>query len=288
LLVLVVLAGAALRFYGLDAQSLWNDELSSWEQSHQPTLAEVIEKGVRPTTYPPAYQVLVYYVERWVGDSEKALRFPSAVAGVLAIFAVFFLGKQLYSQREGLIAAALVAFSYQPIYYSQEARVYSFLLLFSILSSHFWFRIAGRLEARLAPDLPSQVGYVACAIVAIYLHYFGLLLVALQLAGLFAFSAAQPRQLARVWSKGKFDYYLERLGATSRVDLRAGTADDVQRVRDYLAAERPDHVWFLLGHRQPEKPFMAFLDQELELVFHVPLRGAFARLYRRREAGSEN
>ena len=42
------------------------------------------------------------------------------------------------------------------------------------------------------------MGYVACAIVTIYLHYFGLLLVALQLAGLFALSAAQPRQLARV------------------------------------------------------------------------------------------
>jgi uncharacterized membrane protein len=483
LLVLVVLVGAALRFYGLDVQSLWNDELSSWEQSHQRTLAEVIAVGVRPDVHPPGYQVLLYYVERWLGDSEEALRFPSAVAGVLAIVAVFFLGKQLYSQREGLIAAALVAFSYQPIYYSQEARAYSFLLLFSILSSHFWFRIAGRLEARRAPDLPSQVGYVACAIVAIYLHYFGLLLVGLQLAGLFALCAIRPRDLARVaalglavalayapwlpyfleefelehihleepglhtlfgywrflfynpgehlkwfaaavfvaaairsvaerggelrrtsptawltsptalltawlvlpftiayirsktslpmmahrnliislpaafllfsraitqtvadarlqaitaaaiaavmlhglfvtggyyrlprkeqfreaaavvverehefpnarvvahaWSKGKFDYYLERLGASSRVDLRAGLASDVERVRHFLAEERPDHVWFLLGHRQPEKPFMAFLDQELELVFHVPLRGAFARLYRRREAGGD-
>jgi hypothetical protein len=91
------------------------------------------------------------------------------------------------------------------------------------------------------------------------------------------------RVIAHAWSKGKFDYYLERLGAASRVDLKAGTADDVQRVRNYLAAERPDHVWFLLGHRPPEPAFMSFLDQELELVFHVPLYKAFARLYRRPE-----
>jgi len=76
LLALVVVAGAALRFYGLDAQSLWNDELISWRQSNQPTLTDVIRKGVRTTTHPPAYAILIYYVERFVGDSEKALRFP--------------------------------------------------------------------------------------------------------------------------------------------------------------------------------------------------------------------
>jgi uncharacterized membrane protein len=482
LLVLVVLAGAALRVHGLDAQSLWNDELSSWEQSRQATLAEVIETGVRPTTYPPAYQILLYYVERWIGESERALRFPSAAAGVLAIVAMFFLGRQLYSEREGLLAATLTAFSYQPIYYSQEARAYAFLLLFAILSSHFWFQIFARLEAKQAPSIASQLGYVASAITAIYLHYFGLLLVVLQVTGLFSLFAARPRQAARVaflaclvaaayvpwlpyfleeferdaihieepglhsvfgywrflfynpgehlkwfaaaifvaavvrefagrgdersrnslreqltspttllaawlvlpfaiaytrsqvslpmitdrnllislpagfllfaraltrtvtdarlqsitvgamvavllyglfvsgdyyrlprkeqfreaaavvaehedefrnarviahaWSKGKFDYYLERHGAESRVDLKAGTASDVERTRAFLAAEQPDYVWFLLGHRQPEPSFMAFLDRELELVFHVPLYRAFARLYRRNDAES--
>ena len=89
--------------------------------------------------------------------------------------------------------------------------------------------------------------------------------------------------IAHAWSKGRFDYYLERLGASSRVDVKAGTATDVTRVRDFLAAENPEHVWFLLGHRQPEQAFMAFLDRELELVFHVPLYKAFARLYHRRD-----
>jgi mannosyltransferase len=479
LVALVILAGAALRFVGLDAQSLWNDELSSWEQSHQPTLAAVIEYGVRPTTYPPLYQILLYGVERGLGDSETALRLPSAVAGVLAIAAMFFLGRSLYSQREGLIAATLVAFSYQPIYYSQEARSYAFVLLFAILSAHFWFQVLRRLDARQSPAATSLAGYAACAVALIYLHYFGLLLVAVQLGGMAALFALRPRQLgwiiglgavvaaayipwlpyffeefelrdihlsepglhtvfgywrflfynpgdhlkwfaagvfaaafarslatrddaaarwwsrtrltsptflliawlvvpfaiaytrsklslpmitdrnllislpaafllfsraltftlraarlqaitvaamvgvllfglfvtggyyrlprkeqfreaaavvvereaefpdarivAHAWSKGKFDYYLERLGSESRVDLRAGTAADVPRVRAYLAAEDPHHVWFLLGHMQPEEPFMKFLDHELELVFHVPLYRAFVRLYRRRD-----
>lgn len=480
LLLLVVVSGAALRFYGLGIQSLWNDEIASWFQSHQPTLAAVIEEGVRPTTYPPAYQILLYYVERFVGESETALRFPSAVVGVLAILAMFHLGRRLYSVREGLIAATLTAFSYQPLYYSQEARAYSFLFLFAILSFNFWFQLLPRPDDSEPPSVRVQFGYAVTAIVTAYLHYFGLMLVALQLgglgllclrdrralvravilsiivvaaylpwlpylfeeferaqihileptlqtafgywrflfynpgdhfkwfaAGLFAaavirtlgdrhgsdpkqpkaplctrtttlliawlvlpfaiaytrsklslpmitdrnliislpaalllFSRAltrtvvdvrlqvvtvvtivcillygllvsggyyrYPRKeqfreavavvvereqefpnariIAHAWSKPIFDYYLERLGATARVDLRAGTAEDVVRLESFLAAENPDYVWFLLAHRPPEPAFMEALDRELELVFHVPLYKAFTRLYRRRGA----
>lgn len=164
LLGAIVLGGSALRFYGLDAQSLWNDELSSWKQSHQTTISAVIENGVRPTPYPPAYPVLLYFVERYVGESEIALRSSSAVAGVLAIIATFFLARQLYSVREGIIAAGLMAFSYQPVYYSQEARAYSLLLLFSILSSHFWFRLRGQLEARDRISGSTAAAYIACAV----------------------------------------------------------------------------------------------------------------------------
>jgi 4-amino-4-deoxy-L-arabinose transferase-like glycosyltransferase len=478
LLLLVSLAGAALRFHGLDAQSMWNDELSSWTQSRKATLGEVIEKGVRPTTYPPAYQVLLYYVERWIGESETALRLPSAVVGVAAILAIHALGAQLYSRREGLVAATLLAFSYQPLYYSQEARAYSFLLLGSILSSLFWFRVLRRLEAGETPSGGDRAGYVASAIATIYLHYFGLLLVAVQLAGLVALSATRRRALAHAvllaslvaasylpwlpylledfgldeihleepglhtlfgywrflfydasgtlqgfvalvfaaalarafaardpgrrgwasrssttvllaawwvapfavafvrsklalpmmtdrnllvslpaaflllsraltftlphrrlqavtvgamvalllhglfvtgayytrprkeqfreaaalvaklerelpnarvvahgWSPRYFDYYLVRTGAAARVDLAAGLESDVPRLRRFLAEERPDYVWMLAGHRLPERAFMQELDGSLELVFHQPLVGAFARLYRRPRAG---
>ncbi len=475
LLLLVAAVGAALRLHGLAAQSLWNDELSSFWQSHQPTLGEVIEKGVRSTTYPPAYQILLYYVERWIGESEAALRLPSAIAGVLAILAIYRLGAELYSRREGLIAATLLAFSYQPLYYSQEARAYSFLLLGSILSSQFWFRIVRRLEAGETPSACDRAAYVASAVAVIYLHYFGLLLVAIQLAGCLAlfgtrrealvhvallaslvaasylpwlpylleefereeihlkepglhtllgywrflfydpsgglewfvalvlaaaparafatrdperrwraglrstapllvawlvlpfavafvrsrvslpimtdrnliislpaaflllsraltFTLAPPRLqavtvgamvalmlhglfvtgayytrprkdqfreaaalvaelerdfpnariVAHGWSPSYFDYYLVRRGASSRVDLPAGLASDVPRLRAFLAERRPDYVWMLAGHRVPERSFMAALDGDLELVFHQPLLGAFVRLYRRR------
>jgi hypothetical protein len=87
------------------------------------------------------------------------------------------------------------------------------------------------------------------------------------------------RVVAHGWSRSYFDYYLARTGASSRVDLAAGLDADVQRLRRFLAEERPDYVWMLAGHRLPERAFMQALDGSLELVFHQPLVGAFARLY---------
>ena len=99
LIVTLLVVGGFLRFYALDAQSLWNDELSTWAQSHQESIADVIEKGVRPTPSPPGFQILIYYVERFIGESEIALRLPSAVAGVFAIVAMFSLAQRVYSRR---------------------------------------------------------------------------------------------------------------------------------------------------------------------------------------------
>ncbi|MFQ5416298.1 MAG: glycosyltransferase family 39 protein, partial [Myxococcota bacterium] len=198
LLAILVVSGAALRIYGLDAQSLWNDELSSWQQSHQPTLAAVIEKGVRPDPHPPGYQALLFYVERYVGESERALRLPSVMAGVLSIVVAFLLGRQLYSEREGLIAAALFAFSYQPIYFSQEARAYALLMLFAMVTSLFWFRIQAALSERRTPGTGESLGYAISAACAMYLHYFGLLLVAIQIAGLLVLSATRSRNRTRM------------------------------------------------------------------------------------------
>jgi len=86
--------------------------------------------------------------------------------------------------------------------------------------------------------------------------------------------------VAHAWSAGKFDYYLERLGADARVDLMAGTTEDLERLRAHLASRRPTYVWFLLGHLQPDSVFMQTLDRDLDLVFHVPLYRTFTRLYK--------
>ena len=173
----------ALRFAGLSRQSLWNDELSTWRRSNYDSMGEVIEKGVLPDVHPPGYQLLIYGVMQTLGDDEWALRLPSAFAGLLAVWMMYLLGRLLYTQKEGAVAAAMSAVLWVPLYYSQEARAYSLLFLMAVVTSYFWAKMligrAGGTSERIA----DQISYILAAICCSYLHYFGLFLVAIQ-AGL--------------------------------------------------------------------------------------------------------
>jgi mannosyltransferase len=178
-LLAIMLLGAALRFYGLSVQSLWADELSSWDFSQRDTLSRVI-RGVQSDSDPPLYFLILHFA-RWIfGDSEWALRLPSALAGWLCIPAIYALGRRIYSEREGIIAALFLAVLWVPIYYSQEARSYSMLILLSILTSYFWWGVMLGLRYRRELPMREALWYVVCAVLCAYVHYSGLLLVALQ------------------------------------------------------------------------------------------------------------
>jgi len=186
LLVAIVAVGAWLRFSGLANQSLWNDELWTWQIADHPTLSDLLTKSQLPRdVHPPLYFIFMHYWQKHLGDSETVLRIPSAAAGVLVVLAMYLLGRRLYSEREGLIAAALTAVLWCPVFFSQEARAYAMLLLFSILTGYFWSSVVGSLCAKERPGTWSVIGYVATAVVTCYLHYYGLYLVALE--GLAAF-----------------------------------------------------------------------------------------------------
>ncbi len=85
----------ALRLYGLGAQSLWLDEGGTWaEVTGKSWPALLAELGSRTAAY-PLYHLLL---KGWVGlagDSEWALRFPSALAGAGAVVAIYLAAREL-------------------------------------------------------------------------------------------------------------------------------------------------------------------------------------------------
>ncbi len=178
ILAFLVILAALLRFCCLDQQSLWLDELWSWEITRR-GLAEVFS-NVRSDVHPPLYFVLLMFVQKYVGTSEIILRLPSAIFGTIAVVLAFCVGKRLYSASEGLVAATFTALISTPIYYSQEARAYSLLLCTALWTT---YHLIDLLEdtMRAAPwKIRDVVGYVVAALVAAYSHYFGLLQVVLQ------------------------------------------------------------------------------------------------------------
>jgi uncharacterized membrane protein len=131
LIGLIVLVGMALRVYGISALDLWGDEAFSWMQANR-SFTDVLVATAQDN-YPPLHNIILYFTMALFGDSEIALRVPSALMGTLTIWVVYLAGEQMWDRRAGLIAAVLVACSPILIWHSIEARMYALFCLTSIL-----------------------------------------------------------------------------------------------------------------------------------------------------------
>ncbi|MCW8132968.1 MAG: glycosyltransferase family 39 protein [Planctomycetota bacterium] len=181
LLAGITLLAAALRFYGLDRDSLWYDEFLTYAISGPKDL-NAAWTNIRDDVHPPGHPLLMWAVINAFGGSEFVLRFPSALFGTLSIPLLFLVGWRLYSHREGLAAALFMAVLWCPVAYSQEARNYAMLVMLVLGSVLCWLPMmdALRREGRLAPAWTA--GFALCCAGMCYTHYFGLMLTVLMAA----------------------------------------------------------------------------------------------------------
>ena len=186
-LLFIILLGTGLRLYHLDYQSLWLDEIYSMIGSNpDQSFASMI--AYCRNDQPPAFFTLLYYWFKAFGYTPYAGRLLAAIIGVIGIVFVYFLGKEVRDKETGLFAALIAAFNYFQIYYSQEVRFYSLLFLLATLSYLFFIRI-------IKWDKGSDYFlYVIFTTLAMYTHYYGLVILASQ--GLEA-QASTPADLAK-------------------------------------------------------------------------------------------
>lgn len=135
-------------------------------------------RSVRSDVHPPLYHLLLRGALAF-GDSEAALRFPSALFGTLSIPALYLLGRAWFSGSVGALAALLLALSSGHIWHSRDARMYSLLTLEGILS---WYFFGTLLEVR---SRAKWIGYVLSSGAILYTHYYGVLLLLPQTAVVF-------------------------------------------------------------------------------------------------------
>lgn len=141
-LALVCLTGLVLRMIRLDS-GLWYDEIA--------TLLDWVRApfGVTLTSLPNQnnhifFSLLAKTAVVLFGESAWSVRLPSVLFGVGSIWALFLLGRRVLGNREALLASALLAVSYHHVWFSQNARGYSGLLFFSILSTWLWLEALPR------------------------------------------------------------------------------------------------------------------------------------------------
>lgn len=80
------------------------------------------------------HTLLVVFSTTLFGDSLWAIRLPAFLAGCFLPLAVYWAGKQMYNPQTGLLAAALTAWWPLLVRYGSEARGYSLLAIFTVLT----------------------------------------------------------------------------------------------------------------------------------------------------------
>jgi mannosyltransferase len=123
----MLIFAALLRFPTLAAESLWYDETFTAFVAKLPMAN--FWPAVRGDVHPPLYYLIEWVNIRLLGSSEFAMRLPSAIFGLIAVYLIYRLTLVIgFERRVALMAGLFIAVFPAMIYYSQEARMYTLLL----------------------------------------------------------------------------------------------------------------------------------------------------------------
>lgn len=227
-LIGAIALGTILRFWNLDLKPLWLDEVItalfslgrnyndvpleavfSLEHldrifSFNPTRScpQIAHNLATQSTHPPLFFCLMHHwVEIHLGSIGThglvwILRSLSALFGVSAIAAVYYLNRVAFSPADGLMAAVMMAVSPFCVYLSQEARHYTLPMLLITLA------LLGLIQ--IQQDFSRQrlrfsvwLGWVLVNSVGFYVHYFFILAFIAQVVTLFGLMSWQRHILPR-------------------------------------------------------------------------------------------
>ncbi|HEV3033607.1 MAG TPA: glycosyltransferase family 39 protein [Solirubrobacteraceae bacterium] len=168
LVVAITVLGAALRFSTLDVQSIWLDESATIILVHR-GFSSMLSHLSSSESAPPLYYILIWLWTKVFGIGALGFRSFSALAGTVTIPVMYAAGRRM-SPRAGVWAAALAAVNPAMYYYSQEARAYALLILFSAAAFVLWQRALER------PNGRNLALWAAMSSVALLTHYFAVFL----------------------------------------------------------------------------------------------------------------
>ena len=184
-LFLILALAIALRWYSIGKSSIWIDEAGSI------TLAQMPWGRFLRTLWQYEANMAFYYLllRGWLhlGTGEAMIRSFSALVGVLAVPAIYLLGRRMFSETTGLLAAALLAVNMFHVWFSQDARGYPLAVLLVILSLAFFAEAVEGGGGRRA-----WIAYALVSVLAVYAHFFAALTLAAE------WVALGPRRLRSI------------------------------------------------------------------------------------------
>ena len=161
-LAALVLAATVLRVLALN-QQLWFDEIVTLLDSARHPVSRIVTQYAGQNQH-MLYSLLAHISIRIFGEQPWVLRLPATLFGVASVPALYFFARLVTTNREALLASALMTVNYQHIWFSQNARGYTGMLFWTLLTSIFFIRCAGNGNRR------DSILYGISAALGIYTH----------------------------------------------------------------------------------------------------------------------
>jgi 4-amino-4-deoxy-L-arabinose transferase-like glycosyltransferase len=129
----------ALRSYRLDAE-LWLDEIEMLVRYVPLDLRQIVST-YDTQNHHPLYTVLARLSWLAGGQEDWTIRVPAVLFGVAGIAAMHRFALRLVGATEALLAAVVLAVSYHHVWFSQNARGYTAILLFTVLGTGAFLKL---------------------------------------------------------------------------------------------------------------------------------------------------
>lgn len=195
-LVGILLLGAALRIYRLNAPSLRGDEAFTLIHWMQQPLAQTLDVIATVDPQGPISYALYRGWALIVGADEGTARILPALISLIGIAAIYGIGKRIGGRDVGLLAAALWAIHPYAIWHAQDARSYALWIAAGPLA--LWLALTALTRGRRA----DWIAYVAAGSIAAYIYYLeAFVIVAMNVYVFGRFRRDRPRLLRWIASQ---------------------------------------------------------------------------------------
>lgn len=183
-------------FAALPCNQLIHDLPSLTHLGEQSRISEVWKSQLHDV-HPPLYFMMVSAVRRVLGDSEFAVRLPSAFASIATLCLLYLLFRAFSSRWASIFGVLVCTIAFSSISLAQEARPYSLSLCLAVATAVLLTRIELRARVSGSPTQHWMYGlYVLLATAALMTDHRLLMLVPVRAA--FAWFSIRGRSRNRI------------------------------------------------------------------------------------------
>jgi mannosyltransferase len=165
-LIALILVGAIIRFWNIGFQHMTCDEeFTIGFAGVGITAGQIFIQSLSQDFTPPLYYLAAHFSMILFGETAEAIRYPSAIAGILLIPVMYSIGRGYKDELFGLMLAGSTTIFYNFIYYSRYGRSYSLALLFFSIAFYYFMRL-------LKGDKKSSIPFGIFALLCVWTHLY--------------------------------------------------------------------------------------------------------------------